>query len=142
MNDMYQSQALAKAVHTVLHDDIMVQSLLGNQPRLYDHPPEDPVYPYLSYGPMRSDNISADDCAAYRHVFTLHVWSRYGGRAEIMSLISAISQALEGGGLTLNTAHLVSMNVIFSDHFRAPDGRTLHGLIRVSAVTQPLTETV
>jgi len=32
---------------------------------------------------------------------------------------------------------LVSANVIFTDQFRAPDGLTLHGIIRLNATTQP-----
>jgi len=137
MSDIKQVQALAKAIHLVLGGDIAVQSVLGQEARLYDHPPEDPIYPYLTYGPMRSEDIGGDDSPLTGHNLTLHLWSRYGGRAEIMTLIQAVSGALENGNWQLAEGHLVSINVIFTDQFRAPDGRTLHGIIRLNAITQP-----
>ncbi len=137
MIDFNQSQSLAKALHTLLSNNVVVQSVLGDTPRLYDHAPDDPVYPYLTYGAMRSDDIGGDDSPLNAHNLTLHIWSRYGGRAEMMICLDAVSGALKGGGLALSGAHLVSANVVYTDIFRAPDGRTLHGLIRLNVTTQP-----
>ncbi len=137
MSDTNQAQSLAKSVHAALSTDIAVQSVLGQTPRLYDHAPKDPIYPYLTYGPMRSENISGDVSPLTAHNMTLHLWSRYGGRAEIMDLTNAVSGVLESGGWQLTEGVLVSANVIFTDNFRAPDGRTLHGVIRFNATTQP-----
>ncbi len=137
MSDHNQTQALAKAVHLALSADIGIQNLLGTNPRLYDHVPEDPIYPYLTYGPMRSENIGGDDLQLTAHNMTLHLWSRYGGRAEIMALTDAVSGVLESGSWQLATGILVNANVMFTDNFRAPDGRTLHGVIRFNATTQP-----
>ena len=137
MSDVNQAQALARAVHLALSSDVAVQSVLGQTPRLYDHPPEDPIYPYLTYGTMRSEDIGGDDSPMTAHNLTLHLWSRYGGRAEIMSMIQAVSGVLENDNWQLTDGHLVSANVIFTDQFRAPDGRTLHGIIRLNATTQP-----
>ena len=137
MSDINQVQALAKAIHLALKSDIAVQSVLGQEARLYDAPPEDPIYPYLTYGPMRSEDIGGDDSPMTAHNLTLHLWSRYGGRAEVMSIIQAVSGVLENGNWQLVEGHLVSANVIFTDQFRAPDGRTLHGIIRLNATTQP-----
>ena len=137
MTDTNQAQSLAKAVHAALGADVAVQSVLGNTPRLYDHAPEDPIYPYLTYGPLRSEDIGGDVSPMTAHNMTLHLWSRYGGRAEIMALTNAVSGVLESGGWQLTEGVLVSANVIFTDNFRAPDGRTLHGVIRFDATTQP-----
>jgi len=137
MNDTNQAQALAKAVHLALGTDIGVQNLLGANPRLYDHVPEDPVYPYLTYGPQRSADVSGDNLQLTAHNMTLHLWSRYGGRAEIMALTNAVSEVLENGNWQLSEGKLINANVIFTDNFRAPDGRTLHGVIRFNATTQP-----
>jgi len=137
-----QSQSVARAIHNRLSQDVAVQDILGQQPRLYDHIPKDPIYPYLTYGPMRSENISGDDSPLITHTITLHLWSRYGGRAEIMDGISAVCSALETGTLSLSGARLVSLNVVFSDNFRAPDGRTLHGVIRLNVITEPIMEAI
>lgn len=127
---------LAKSLHIYLSNAAEIQAVLGQNPRLYDYAPEDPIYPYLSYGQMRSENIGGDDCALYEHLMSLHIWSQYGGRAEILRLLSAFSIALDGGQFPLTGAHLVSARILYSDHFRTPDGRTLHGVLRISFKTQ------
>lgn len=137
MSDENQAIELAKAIHAALSADITVQSILGTPARLYDHPPKDPIYPYLSYGPMRSEDIGGDDSPMTAHSLTLHLWSRYSGRAETLSGLSAISGALEVENISLNTANLISSHIFFTDNFRAPDGRTLHGIIRLQVTTQP-----
>ena len=137
MSDDNQAQALAKAIHLALSNNLAVQSILGQDARLYDHAPEDPIYPYLTYGPMRSADIGGDASPMTAHNLTLHLWSRYAGRAEIMTMLQAVSGALESGSWQLSEGHLVSANVIFTDQFRAPDGHTLHGIIRLNATTQP-----
>lgn len=138
MTDFNQGQAVAKAIHDALSADVSVQALLGSPARLYDHPPEDPIFPYLSYGPMRSTDIGGDTTPLITHSLTLHLWSRYSGRVEILQCLSAVSEVLEGGNFQISDAHIVSVNIIFSDHLRAPDGRTLHGLLRLNVTTQPI----
>lgn len=140
MSDADQIQSVAKAIHTALTNDISVQSLLGNPPRLYDHVPEDPIYPYLSYGDMRSTDVGGDNRPMTSHALSLHIWSRYSGRAEIMQCLAAVTDALESETFVLTDANLVSANILYTDHFRAPDGRTLHGLIRVNITTHSLEE--
>ncbi len=140
MSDNNQAIELAKSIHSTLSANITVQSILGDPARLYDHPPTDPIYPYLSYGPMRSEDVGGDDTPMTAHTLTLHIWSRYSGRAEILSGLSAVSYVVENGNLQLSAAHIISAHIIFSDNFRAPDGRTLHGVLRLQVTTQPLTE--
>lgn len=128
---------VAKALHSILSESLAVQSVLGAPPRLYDNAPEDPVYPYLSYGAMRSEDIGGDIRPLYAHNLSLHIWSHYSGRAEIINAIAAVSGALEGIIYTSGSAQIRSVRVVYSDHFRGPNGRTLHGLIRLNIITEP-----
>lgn len=128
----------ARGVHQALSSDVNIQMVLGPVPRLYDSAPEDPIYPYLTYGAMRAEDISGDDAVLTAHALTLHVWSRYDGRAEALDIIGHIRRVLEADDLSFDDAHLVSANVTYTDIFRSSDGRTLHGLVRVSLRTQPL----
>ncbi len=131
------AEALAKAVHAVLRDDFHVQDSFGEPPRLYDAAPEDPVFPYLTYGAMRSEDIGADETPLSAHQMTLHVWSRYAGRAEVLTLIRRVSAALTAEKLTAAGDIAVrSANPIYSDILRAPDGFTRHGVLRVSFTAQ------
>jgi len=141
MSMSQQAEALAKAVHAVLRDNPAVRFALGGTtdapPRLYDAAPEDPVYPYLTYGSLRSEDIGADDTPLASHQMTLHLWSRYMGRAEVLSLLSQTSHALQADALTAaGDIEIRSATAIYSDVLRAPDGRTQHGLLRLSFITQ------
>ena len=141
MSMSQQAESLAKAVHAVLRDNPAVRFALGGTtdapPRLYDAAPEDPVYPYLTYGALRSEDIGADDTPLASHQMTLHLWSRYMGRAEVLSLLSQTSHALQADALTAaGDIEVRSATAIYSDVLRAPDGRTQHGLLRLSFITQ------
>ena len=135
MSDILAAIEVSKAIHALLSGHMGVQALLGTPPRLYDNPPEDPIFPYLTYGPMRSEDISGDGAVISSHIMTLHIWSRYGGRAQVMEVLAAVTGALESAELTLADVELVRAKVSYTDIFRAPDGLTLHGLIRFSLIT-------
>ena len=126
---------IARALQIALSTHSDVQALLGAVPRLYDNPPEDPIFPYVTYGPLRSQDISGDEAALSSHLMTLHIWSRYGGRAEALSIIQAITKAIQTGAFDLGDSHLVRKHIIYTDVMRAPDGLTLHGLMRLSFIT-------
>ena len=145
MNISEQAEALAKAVHTVLANNPAVQFGLGGSadvpPRLYDSAPEDPDYPYLTYGALRSEDIGADETALASHQMTLHLWSRYTGRAEVMGLLGQLGHALDPDVLTEAASVAVrSATSVYSDVLRATDGRTHHGLLRLSITTHPKEE--
>ena len=126
---------IARALQMVLSTDEGVQAVLGNPPRLYDNPPEDPIFPYLTYGPMRTQDISGDEAVLKSHTLSLDIWSRYGGRAEALTILQAVYGAIEKGTFDLGGAHLVRKQILNTDIFRAPDGQTLRGLMRLSLIT-------
>ena len=145
MNISEQAESLARAVHAVLQANPAVQYGLGGTsdvpPRLYDTAPEDPVYPYLTYGALRSEDIGADETALASHQMTLHVWSRYTGRAEVMALLGQLGHALDPETLSAEAELAVrSTTAVYSDVLRAPDGRTHHGLLRLNITTHPKQE--
>lgn len=134
---MSAEKALAAAMRAALmaHED--VKAVLGDAARIYDDPPPDPVFPYLTLGRLEARPADASEAEALEHVVTLHVWSRYGGRAEALDVIAAVRAALHNCALTLLGRKLVLMLVSFTDVFRSGDGRTTHGVVRVRAITEP-----
>lgn len=145
MSDFNAAADVARAVHNGLADDIGVQNMLGYPARLYDNPPEDPLFPYLTYGPIRSEDNSADGARLTMHLMTLHVWSRYSGRAEALLLMGIIAAAINQAPLPLgggpDGAVLVSRHIIYTDVFRDSDGQTLHGILRLRVTTDQELET-
>lgn len=142
MSNTHPVRQVAQTLHSLLSSDVAVQAVLGTPARLYDNPPEDPVFPYLTYGPMRSSDIGGDEADIQTHTLTLHLWSRYGGRAEVIDAISAVTSALgKSQSNNDNDIHIVRSQVLYTDIFRDPDGQTLHGLIRFLLTTDQTPET-
>ncbi len=134
---MSAEKALAAAMRAALMAHADIKAVLGDAARIYDDPPADPVFPYLTLGRLETRPADASEAEAVEHVVTLHVWSRYGGRAEALDVIAAIRAALHNTPLTLAGRKLVLMLVSFTDVFRSGDGRTTHGVVRVRAITEP-----
>lgn len=142
MSDFNSVADVARALHAALESDIRVKDALGDPARLYDDPPEDPVFPYLTYGPVRSEDNSVDGARLTAHLMTLHVWSRYTGRAEALALMGIIASVAVNAPMTLSQAALVNRHIIYTDIFRASDGLTLHGIVRLRVSTDQELETL
>jgi len=142
MSDYNPGAALARGLHTALSSDLALGQILGTPPRLYDYAPDDPVFPYMTYGAMRIEDISGDDALLTSQTLTLHLWSRYGGRAEVLDLLERVRRVIEGTQISPPGAKVISASVLYTDAFRAADRRTLHGLIRAVFKTQPIDQTL
>jgi hypothetical protein len=129
--------ALAAAIRAALMGNAAVKSLLGDPARIHDDPPLDPVFPYVTLGRVESRAVDASGAPALEHVLTLHVWSRYGGRAEALDVIAALRGALHDAALSPAGHMLVFLFASFADVFRSGDGITTHGVLRLRAMTEP-----
>lgn len=126
--------ALAVAVRAAAMEDGAVQALIGD--RFYDDPPPDVMFPYLTLGRVETKPVDASERDALEHGVTLHVWSRYGGRAEALEVIAALRACLHNAALDVAGRRLVLLFVVFTDVFRSGDGRTTHGVVRLRAITE------
>ena len=111
---------------------------LGDPPRIFDEPPARPVYPYISLGRAQTTPRGAEPSEGVEQVLTLTVVSRYGGTEEAHRIKDALRILLDDARLTLVDHRLVSLTVRFADVFRASDWRSIYGVIRLRAVTEPL----
>jgi hypothetical protein len=130
--------ALQKAIIATLRADSGAQTYLGTSARIYDDPPRDTAFPYVSLGPgTLSDNDTSSE-RGHVHSLVLDVWSRQGGRKEVRAIIGAIEAALHDRVLTLDGHLLINLRFEFADIFRDVDGETMRGTVRYRAVTEPL----
>lgn len=132
---MSAETALAAAIRAAALADTGVQALVGD--RFYDDPPPDVVFPYLTLGRVDSMAVDSSEREALAHGVTLHVWSRYGGRAETLDVIAALRGCLHNAALDVADRRLVLLFAQFADVFRSGDGRTTHGVLRLKAITEP-----
>jgi hypothetical protein len=129
-------KALLAAMRAAMLEHAAIQAVLGDPARVYDDPPPDVIFPYVTLGRMESRPADASGGEAIEHVITLHAWSRYGGRAEALDVIAALRAALHNAPLTITGRELVLLLATFSDVFRSGDGRTTHGVLRLKAITE------
>ena len=125
--------ALQAAVHTALAGDATLQGLIGNPARVYDHVPQDSVFPYVVTGEARAkpfDTATTDGMAVD---LAIHTWSRYRGSKETKDLVNAV---LDDAGLTVTGHTLVSLRFDSAETKTDKDGLTRHGTLRFRAVTQ------
>jgi hypothetical protein len=132
---MSAERVLIAAIRDTLLADTALQALLSD--RVYDDPPADVVFPYVTLGRVESRPADAASRDALEQVITLHAWSRHGGRAETLDIIAALRGALHNAALTLSGHNLVLLLATFADVFRSGDGRTTHGVLRLRAITEP-----
>ena len=130
------SSALRAAIHDALVADAPLTALLGG-PRVYDEPPPNPAFPYVTLGEARIADFSTGTERGEEHQLTLHAWSRQGGHKEAHLVAGALLQALDDAPLTLDDHRLVNFRFALADVRREADGRTYHALVRFRAVTEP-----
>jgi len=128
---------LQKVLYETLAADAGVKAEVGDPARIYDDPPREAIFPYLTLGETRA-NAWAGVEGGFEHDIRLHVFSRYAGRREVKRIIGAVYDALHDASLTLAGHALVNIRFVFGDAFRRSDGETYHGVARFRAVTQPL----
>lgn len=129
-----QAKTMQQGLLSALSNDAAVTMFMGDPPRIHDAVPSDPVFPYMTFGEARSVDTSGDGAPLSNHQISLHIWSRYSGRAEVLDLMQRVENAV-------SSAPNFSVVPLYLDVFRTPDGRTRHGLLRLSiTLSQPLPE--
>jgi hypothetical protein len=93
------SVALRAAIHDALLADGALTSVLGGG-KIYDEPPRDAGFPYVTLGEARLTDASSDGGLTQEHQLTLHAWSRKGGHREAHVIAGAVLQALDDAPLS------------------------------------------
>jgi Protein of unknown function (DUF3168) len=131
------SHALQHAIFSALSANTQLTTVLGAA-RIYDQVPQPAEYPYVTFGQSSVRDADVALSAGDEHVVTLHVWSRARGRAETHAVIDQLRAALHDQSLSLIGHRLINLRHDFSEARRDPDGETIHGIVRLRAVTEPI----
>ncbi len=124
---------LQVALRAALVADAALDGLIAG--RVYDHVPQDSVFPYLVIGDTTTRDFDTKTEDGMEHTLTIHTWSRYRGLSETKAIMAATVDALEGQGLTVTGHRLTLLRFEFSATFLDPDGLTRHGVQRFRALT-------
>lgn len=134
---MSPETALQKALIETLSAAESVQALLGDPARIFDEPPPDALFPYATIGRLDAASNGASAHDGLEHAVTLHVWSRYGGRMEAQAILAAFRAALDDAALSIEGRRVTLCLVTLVDAFRAGDGRTTQGILRLKIHSEP-----
>lgn len=127
---------LQTAVYSKLTADIVVQGLLGNPARIFDHVPQASPFPYAVIGETTAQVFDTKTEAGLEQRFLVHTWSRYRGLKETKEIMAAIAGALDQAALSIGGHTLVLLRFEFATTTVDPDGFTRHGVQRFRALTQ------
>jgi hypothetical protein len=129
------SVALRAAIYAALTVDTALRAALGGA-RVYDEPPRDAGFPYVTLGEARITDVSGDGGVTQEHALTLHAWSQQGGHKEAHVITGALLQALDDAPLAPAGHRLVNLRFAIADIRREADG-IYHALVKFRAVTEP-----
>ncbi len=125
---------MQKAVYSALTGSA---SLMAIVTAVYDHAPQNAVFPYVVIGEDQATPVDADDLLGADHLVDVHVWSGGGdgtnqhrGQSPVKRSQDAIYAALHRQPLTVAGAAFISCDLEFQETFMDPDGVTQHGLQR------------
>lgn len=107
---------------------------LGTPARVYDQPPVEVVYPYVTFGRVSAQSIGGVDADVTEQVLNLMCVSRFDGSEEVKAIAAELRVLLDGAAL--DVSGLVSLRVTYVDVFRSADQRTTYALVRLRAVTE------
>ncbi len=129
--------ALHRAVLETLLADAELGALLGGA-RVYDRPPRGTRPPYVTIGEIESRDRNTFDARGEQHTLTLHVWSEQGGRRQAHEIVGRMDALLDDAPLAPDGHRLVELRTVFRTVVRMRDGRLFHGILRLRAITHPL----
>lgn len=125
--------ALQKAMLARLKADPALDALLAG--RVFDQAPEGAETPNLVIGRCESRPVAAADCGVEQRL-TLTVVSRFAGMEEAKAVAAAVRACLEAAALEDDGVRPATLRTVFSDVFRAGDGRRTYAVVRLRAVTE------
>lgn len=132
----FANWALQRGIYQALADSSGLTALLGGA-RIYDDAPQSAAYPFITLGQSVVRDWSTGTEDGDEHDLTLHVWSRGGGKKEVLEIMEAIKGVLHDQPLMLQDHFLINLRHEFSEARLDPDGDTFHGIVRYRAATEP-----
>lgn len=124
-----------KAIYETLSaDSTLMASLSG----VFDRVQEGAALPYAVLGEAQSRDWSTKTTNGLNLLFTLHIFSRKGGRKEAATLMDRAHALLHNASLTPTGHTMVMSRFDSADILLEPDGNTFHGMLRLRVLTSEI----
>lgn len=102
--------------------------------RVYDTPPDNAAFPYVSMGPSDVLGDDAQCVTGYDIAIQIDCWSRAVGFPEVKRLAHEVKLALHQFALSLPSNTLVTLDFRQTRTFRDTDGQTSHAAMEFRAL--------
>ena len=124
---------LQSAIYSALTGDATLMALITG---VFDRPPQGTAFPYITLGESFGRDLSTLATVGMEHHFTLHVWSREGGRKQAAQIMERLHTLLHQVILTVTGQTMVTMSFVSSTIMLEDDGWTYHGEMQFHTVLQ------
>lgn len=125
-----------QAIYEALAADWALSDIING---VYDTVPDGAPLPLITIGEFTSVDDSTMSIPGQNHTVTIHSWSEGESRLELKTIMAEVIRILHDQEITLGGSpqihHLINIRWEFSETFKDPDGRTLHGVQRFRIVT-------
>ena len=101
---------------------------------VYDHVPQDAVFPYIAIGDVTSVPFDTYDTVGDEQTLMLHTWSEYRGRKEIKTLQGLVYDVLNRAELSLSGGTAIGCDQELVEDFIDADGLRRHGVQRFRVI--------
>lgn len=120
-----------KSPFLVLHDAEVARIEAETEYTVYDDMPEQAPYPYINMGEMTAVDWSDKFEPGQEIHSTIHIWSQYKGRKEVVEMGDMVLRALSKAPLVLNSNFRIVLAAMDMDELMMDlDGITRHKILR------------
>jgi len=110
--------------------------------RVYDAvPTKNLIFPYISIGPFQLLPEHGDCLDGGEAFIQVDAWAIGPKTVQTKHIGAAIAQCLDEATLTLDNNRLVLLEIDQTQYLRDPDGITVHGVVSLRALTDPIEAT-
>ena len=122
---------LQKAIYEKLIGNSSLAAVING---IFNYPPQNPDYPFLTIGDIKIKDFPILGKTATDQELELHVWSREAGNRQAANIIEIIYGLLHNGIIEINEQTLLMMRFVSISIKLEDDGITYHGILILNVI--------
>ena len=127
---------LKSALANSMNLDENIKANLGDPIRLYEAPVKNAAFPFMVWRRIETKPIAQDYSEAFEITATLEIVCKNTGQETAKKAVEAVTNWAQSAKPTGNGVNIIMLMCAYSDVFRAIDGRTFLGVIRLKIIAQ------
>ncbi|MBN8649067.1 MAG: DUF3168 domain-containing protein [Caulobacterales bacterium] len=129
-------EALKNCLYQSMAQDNNIMANLGNPLRLYDAPVKQAAFPFAIWRRIEQKPIAQDNSDAFEISITIEIVCKNTGQEEAKKAVDAIKNWAQVTRPNIENLNIALLMCTYCDVFRAIDGRTFLGVVRLKIIAQ------